>query len=142
MFQFFKISELFSNCSRGEVLECIKSNSIDSLLKLLMVLDSFRCSVNLPLFITSSYRDEDHNKRVGGSLTSQHRLGQAIDFCTLKDFEFESFILLFRDFIKSSALNIYLGQIIFYHKRKFIHIGLRTKSHPTLTFIHYEKGDN
>lgn len=35
---------------------------------------------NVPMFITSWYRCEEYNKRVGGVPTSFHLLGQAVDF--------------------------------------------------------------
>tara|TARA_R100001230_G_C5628379_1_gene136535 strand:- start:34 stop:351 length:318 start_codon:yes stop_codon:yes gene_type:complete len=43
------------------------------------VLQQVRDLVNVPIKITSSYRCEEHNKNVGGSTHSQHKLGTAAD---------------------------------------------------------------
>lgn len=132
----FSIRELFTNNSQSEIVECIQSRYIDSLLVLLIFLDNFREDINIPIRITSAYRSPEHNKKVGGVSTSQHLIGQAIDF-TCIDFDFESFCCFFRDFVKKSALSNYLGQVIIYKQKKIIHIGLRTNSYKNLTI--YEK---
>lgn len=136
MFTYFSIRELFQNCSREEFIECVENRYIDSLLVLLMVLDQFRDYCNIPIRINSSYRDPVHNKLVGGVDNSQHLKGHAIDF-TCIDFGFESFVCFFREFLDKSSLSDFLGQVIIYHKRKFIHIGLRTPAHKKLTI--YDK---
>ena len=46
---------------------------------LLHRLDTLRELVSEPLSITSSFRSEDYNKGVGGSKTSQHLKGKAVD---------------------------------------------------------------
>ena len=46
---------------------------------LLERLDLLREFVNEPLHITSSYRTEDYNSSVGGSKTSYHLKGRAVD---------------------------------------------------------------
>jgi len=45
----------------------------------LQVLDNLRECVNEPLYINSSFRSEEYNKSVGGSKTSQHLKGNAVD---------------------------------------------------------------
>tara|TARA_R110000851_G_scaffold329765_1_gene501973 strand:+ start:93 stop:431 length:339 start_codon:yes stop_codon:yes gene_type:complete len=46
---------------------------------LLKDLDVLRELVDEPLRLTSTYRDEDKNKAVGGSQRSQHLKGKAVD---------------------------------------------------------------
>lgn len=46
-------------------------------------LDLLRGYVNIPFKITSSYRDEEYNRSVGGGDNSQHLLGNAIDISTI-----------------------------------------------------------
>lgn len=133
-FEHFFVNELFSNCVASEITECIRLHYIDSLLILLTVLDSFRDFVGTPIHITSSYRDVQHNKLVGGSVTSQHMVGQAIDFQSpllSNDDLIKSFI----SFLAKSTLKRFVGQVFFY--KNFIHIGLCTPSHPKL--IYYDK---
>lgn len=45
----------------------------------LLRLNDARHLARVPFVITSGYRCEKHNKDVGGSLTSAHRLGLAVD---------------------------------------------------------------
>lgn len=139
-FQHFQSKEFFPNCTADEIAQCVNSNFFDNLLTLLHALDIIRDIVNMPIIITSSYRDKFHNKRVGGVPTSQHMTGSAIDFmCPSLDFECFQFNV--RDILhKEPALNDVIGQCIIYHKRKFIHIGLRTQSFKHLTIYHYEQG--
>jgi len=44
-----------------------------------MVFDKVREHFNVPIFIASGFRCEKLNTLVGGSKTSQHRLGEALD---------------------------------------------------------------
>lgn len=48
--------------------------------KFLILLQEFRNYVNKPFIVTSGYRCEKHNNLVGGSPTSKHLLGKAVDF--------------------------------------------------------------
>lgn len=125
----FQFKELFPNCSNNEILSCINCNGVDSLLYLLEFLQGFREFVCVPIRITSTFRDVLHNHNVGGSSTSQHLIGQAIDFKPV-DFDFSSFVLRFQDFLNRSTLSRYIGQVFIYDS--FIHIGLRTNGHKNL----------
>ncbi len=48
-------------------------------LDLLVKLDAARVVAGIPFFITSSWRDEETNKIVGGSSNSAHLRGNAVD---------------------------------------------------------------
>ena len=140
-FNYFCSRELFPNCSESEIMDCINKCYLDNLLVLFQVLDSFRDSLGQPIFINSTYRNEEHNKRVGGSEFSQHMYGSAIDFrCPFVPFDTLSF--LFCEFLQKCALEKFIGQVIFYHKRQFIHIGLRTQNLKHYQIYHYEQRDN
>ena len=134
----FDIRELFSNCADSEIIDCVRNGHINNLLVLLQVLDSLRDYIDYPILINSSFRSEEHNKDVGGVPTSQHLYGSAIDFCVPK-VPFQTLEFYVREFFQKSALERFIGQVIFYRKRKFIHIGLRTPSHPNLIYLYYEK---
>ncbi len=46
----------------------------------LLLLDNIRDIADIPFYVTSDYRTPDENKRVGGSSTSLHMQGAAVDF--------------------------------------------------------------
>lgn len=58
--------------SKSDGLLLLHKESLDKL-------QAFRESVGVPFSPNSAYRSEAHNKRVGGALYSQHRLGRAFD---------------------------------------------------------------
>lgn len=138
-FNHFSCKEFFPNCNQSEILTCIKEGHFDNLLTLFMVLDNLREYLNRPIRITSTYRDIMHNMAVGGVETSQHLYGGAIDFVC--DIQFETLVYYVCEFFNKSALQRYVGQLIFYHKRKFIHIGLSTPKHK-FQVLHYEQREN
>lgn len=49
------------------------------------ILDPLREAYGKPIIVTSGYRCEELNRLVGGSKTSQHRVGMAVDIRTIKD---------------------------------------------------------
>ena len=74
--------------------ERVKSN-----MKLLVekVIDPLRTKAGA-IRINSGYRTPEHNKRVGGSPTSQHITGQAVDIFPLKKDIDDVFALIIREF--------------------------------------------
>jgi len=100
-------------CCHGAVL-------VDDRLPLL--LEEIRAVTGAPIFITSGFRCDAYNARVGGHPASFHRVGMAADMT--------SFIL--RDNLEDWAIKIgqiaeaRLGErasnVIFYPKRRFIHV--------------------
>lgn len=77
----FKVSELACKCEGL----CDKSGQMS--LGFMIKVQKIRELVARPMRITSAYRCEAHNEAVGGSKTSYHRLGRAIDIeCTESDF--------------------------------------------------------
>lgn len=136
-FSHFLSKELFPNCSVSEIGECFQNGFADNLLNLVSLLDEFRDFVNLPVVITSSFRNNIHNDRVGGKKLSQHLCGSAIDF-SVTGLEFERVKLLFKHFLEKTAFKDMIGQVLFYNKREFIHVALRSPSHKSLTYSDLE----
>lgn len=66
----FKSSELACKCG------CEKIAMENEFLELL---ERFRKAINRPVFISSGFRCENHNKAVGGSHNSYHLRGKAVD---------------------------------------------------------------
>lgn len=56
------------------------SDTLSRMAKLAMhVFEPLRCYINEPIYITSFYRSPEVNRLVGGSVTSQHVKGEAMD---------------------------------------------------------------
>ena len=75
------------------------------LIKLACFAEDVRSLIKSPMIITSAYRGPSLNKAIGGSPTSQHPKGEAIDFIPKTLEAKEAF-----DIIRHSSLNY--GQII------------------------------
>ena len=76
---------------------------LHNVVKLATQLQRLRDHVNKPIKINSSFRCEAHNRKVGGSLNSQHKLGKAADI-VIKDMKpYEVFILI-EDLIDAGEL--------------------------------------
>lgn len=52
----------------------------EQLKKLAEFAEKIRKIIDCPMVVTSAFRGEDLNKKLGGSPTSKHRFGEAIDF--------------------------------------------------------------
>lgn len=66
----FKLSEFVCNDGSNEV-------KVDG--ELVERLQQLRNNLGKPIYITSAYRNESYNKKVGGVSNSQHLLGKAVD---------------------------------------------------------------
>lgn len=79
------------------------------------VLEPLRKKLNEPIYITSGIRTEKENIEAGGVYNSQHLIGQAVDF-KCKNIK-KAFKILneYREVIE-------YDQLIYYKKRRFIHI--------------------
>ena len=76
----FSLSEFECRCG------CKMPKDVFENVKMLAIhLQTFRHTFNAPITINSSYRCVEHNRSVGGSVTSQHLLGKAADI-TIKGY--------------------------------------------------------
>jgi len=89
------------------------------------IMQPLRNKFKIPLFITSGYRDEFLNEKVGGTKNSNHLTGRACDFTVAKLFRVELFRIY--KFLKEE-MRYELGEIILYRNEdnnpEFIHVGL------------------
>ena len=79
----FKISELIhaDTAVKYRINNMPDINSLDNILDLIIdCLQPIRNIINLPMIISSGYRNKQVNKIVGGKPNSQHLKGQAADF--------------------------------------------------------------
>lgn len=114
---YFNLKEFFIGCSPLEIkYACYNSYVMNNLFRLVQIMQTIRYTINSPIFITSGFRDETHNKRVGGVNTSQHLFGSACDF-TVNPEEREKII-------KFVSESVEFGQFIIYPT--FFHISLPT----------------
>ena len=123
-FSHFHLSEFFKNCTPQERnTALLNTDYLDNIIQLNGIVSLLRdmlCDLkqtDVPITITSCYRDYSHNLRAGGAKTSQHLTGSALDFqCKYLE---DAFILL-KNYFK-------FGQLIRYNT--FIHVSLPTNKH-------------
>lgn len=97
--------------------EEVKKN-LENLVK--YVLDPLRDMYGKPIYVNSGYRSEALNKAVGGSNTSQHRLGMAADIDThTREGNIELFNLI--------AKNLSFDQLIDEKDYSWIHVSFDPK---------------
>lgn len=82
---------------------------------------------NEPIIVTSGYRCKELNRLVGGVDTSHHLFGYAADITT-GDIEG------LKDYVKDNLME-YIDQLIYYPKRRFIHISV----HPNKRNMYFVK---
>lgn len=87
------------------------------------ILDPLREAYGKPIIVTSGYRCEELNRLVGGSKTSQHRAGMAVDIRTIPDTVEENKKLY--DLIIS--LNLPFDQLINEHNFDWVHVSYSPK---------------
>lgn len=129
--KYFSIKEFFPNCSYLESLLVINDVKMsDNLFRLGNNLDRIRAHVNKPVIITSGFRNSEHNKRVGGSSTSQHMEMEAVDI-SIPGYDLSTL----ESYLKLNFL-LDFGQVIFYDKRNFVHLALRNDTNRSIKIIH------
>ena len=74
----FKLGEL-TKSSHAEVYNIPSHQAIENLKRVCQWLEELRARAGAPIIINSGYRSPQLNKRVGGSTTSNHLLGCAVD---------------------------------------------------------------
>lgn len=106
----------------------------ESLAMVCLELEKLREYIARPIIITSGFRYPELNFKIGGSKTSQHMVGEAVDF-TIKDFEEPNSLRLCFNWCKD---NLNYGQLIFenpYNKRPWIHFGLPREGRNKTAYI-------
>ena len=95
-----------------------EKKNLENLVK--YVLDPLRDMYGNPIYVNSGYRSEALNKAVGGSNTSQHRLGMAADIDThTREGNIELFNLI--------AKNLSFDQLIDEKDYSWIHVSFDPK---------------
>lgn len=131
---YFEVAEFFEKCNSKEIYEVINNREKSaSLLRLWTLMNRLRYLLQYPIIVTSGYRGHEHNKRVGGVFNSQHCYMQAVDVTCSSDYILDSLwnILTIREDLFHEV-----GQIIYYKKRRFIHIALPNEKHPCRTILY------
>lgn len=131
---YFEVAEFFEHCSGKEIYEVMNNREKSaSLLRLWQLMNRLRYWLKFPILINSGYRGREHNKRVGGVFNSQHCYMQAVDVTCGSVYILD---LLWN--IITTRLDLFheVGQIIYYKKRRFIHIALPNEKHPCRTILY------
>ena len=116
-FHYFSTSEIFAQNNKTEILEIISNDNICvNMFRLLEILEAIRTLYfGEPIYITSFYRNPEHNKNAGGVAKSYHLLGAAVDVTCLNNTALLAQLSDFKGFIK----------VIHYPKKNYIHIQLK-----------------
>lgn len=131
---YFEVAEFFEKCSSKEIYEVINNREkSESLLRLWQLMNRLRYWLKFPILINSGYRGREHNKRVGGVFNSQHCYMQAVDVTCGSVYILD---LLWNIITTRVDLFHEVGQIIYYKKRRFIHIALPNEKHPCRTILY------
>ena len=121
-----KISKYFSEIettvsSTGQRLGIVNKPNAEETKNILYAaerMDEFREFLGVPLLTLSWFRNEILNNAVGGSKTSAHRFGLAIDVYSTKMTAKEIYD-------KARKSNLAYDQLIYYPKQNFVHFGFR-----------------
>ena len=127
----FKISELIHSeiAERCKISNMPDIKSLDNILNLIVYcLQPIRDVIAKPMIISSGYRSKALNKKVGGSVNSQHLSGQAVDF-TVKNMKPDEII----NIIKKN--NIEFDQLINEYDR-WVHVSFNSgKNRKQILYI-------
>ena len=98
------------------------------------VLDPLREAWGSPIIVTSGYRCEELNKRVGGVKTSYHLRGMAADIRPKNGFLYELYSFVERMFVdnKMPITECYID-----HRKGYIHIAYDVEDSNTWPFINH-----
>ena len=124
--KFFTLRELTkSDTAISKGIKNVPSKSEEANLIVLVenILDPLREAYGKPIIVTSGYRCEELNRLIGGSKTSQHRSGQAVDIRTIIDTPEEN-KKLYDLIIK---LNLPFDQLIDEHNFDWVHVSYSPK---------------
>jgi len=111
----------------------VPTDVIANLTNLAILLNNIEIDYGKELKFTCSYRDKEHNAKVGGAKNSSHLYGLAVDIQDLKNELFNWFIANKEE--KANKYNVFLEDIIKKDgsKRNWLHITKRQ-------FLSYKEG--
>lgn len=134
---FFSHREVFGRLKESECIDLLVQHKWrNNVYLLLNILDEIRGEVGVPMLLTSTYRDINHNLAVGGSSTSQHLTGEAVDF-TFPSARYDEGCTRFIELI-TRAYTDQIGQVLVHNS--YIHVALPSANHPKLEL--YDKRTN
>jgi len=113
----FKLKEFECKCGCNMPLEVY-----ENIIKLSSQLQFLRDYTGRPITINSAYRCPKHNKKVGGSKTSQHLLGKAADI-TIQSLKPAEVFVIIEDLIDMG--HMLQGGLGLYEKKGFTHYDIR-----------------
>ena len=99
------------------------------------ILQPIRNKWGSAIVVTSAYRCEALNKAVGGSKTSQHRLGEAADIKVGSKAQNKALFNLIQKMVSNGELKV--GQLIDEYGYSWVHVSLpRTNGKPNNQILH------
>ena len=90
-------------------------------------LQKLRDLLHLPIYISSGYRTEAHNNKIGGSITSQHLIGKAVDIKKFDGINDEKFVELAEmvGFVGIGLYDTWYHIDVRYHKARWDYRGIK-----------------
>lgn len=137
----FTFEELTNSSSHQDLVE---QNRIDAqgVLKQLKytagTLEELRVVIGEPLLISSGFRNDSLNKKVGGSSTSKHKLGLCADFIPKSKSVSEAFRLIIENKDKCPSLRKCIIEGV--KGKTWLHIQAKTDSSEPTTFFKTDDG--
>ena len=121
--KYFKLDEFINSdtARKNNINNTPNENVKENIKNIMFVMDEIRKYVNKPIRITSGFRCDSLNKKVGGVANSIHKTGLACDFTfiNITESQMKKIAIYVKDNIKE------FDQLIIYPDRNFIHFNLR-----------------
>lgn len=150
MTNYFKISEFFPNIEWIDQIKLQQDiNYTNKLLNWWRIMNEIREINEYPIKITSTWRNKERNKKIGGSENSQHLTLDAIDYVPGQTMSLKDHINkdeIYRNMCRATIIVtntrlLKIGQIIFYPYKRQIHIAFTNNKFKMRTlFIGHSDG--
>lgn len=127
---YFSFEELTAkNDPRERFIVSSNKDVFANLTSVCRILNMIREKHGHPVYVTSLFRDSQHNHDAGGSPTSQHLRAAAADISSR-----EGLASLLNAVQKVQERTQMIGQVIVYNQKNIIHVGLAFDSEKSFPF--------
>lgn len=128
--KYFQLSEFIvsDTALKRKIKNCPNWTELEHIIEVALFMDDMRDAYGKPIYVSSGYRCNDLNVAVGGSKTSVHKIGYAVDFYTKGGVKaMDAFCEWVEDYLKDKMFD----QLIKEHNSTggyWLHLGLYSNS--------------